>query len=171
MKAGKIVACVFVGVLQLAAMSICGFFFKPVTAAFICYLLFLFFGGIITAIVLSGYDNKRAKLGAVCVFIGLIGIAVMHLCTFLIYPPFSGIIGFIVFVIFAAIIAMIILVNKKEFINESAYSIHENVKCESARRMVKILRSRGVPDTEICLTIMETFRLRKEIIEEIMQSQ
>lgn len=170
MKVWKIVVCVLIGVLQLAAMSVCGFLFEPVTAAFICYLLFLLFGGIITAIVLGSYNNKRAKLSAVCVFIGLIGIAVMQLCLFFIQPPFSGIVGFIIFLIFAAIIALILFMNKNDFINEGAYSLHDNVKREPARHLVRVLRSRGIPDAEIRSTIMETFRLRQEVVDEIMQS-
>lgn len=170
MKVGKIVVCVFIGILQLAAMSVCGFLFEPAAAAFICYLLFLLFGGIITAIVLGSYDNKRAKLSAVCVFIGLVGIAVMQLCAFFIQPPFSGIVGFLVFLVFAAVIALIFFVNRKAFIQEGTYSMHDNVKREPARHLARVLKSRGVPDAEIRSTITETFQLRPEVVDEIMQS-
>lgn len=169
MKAGKIVVCVLICALQLAAMSACGFLLEPVAASFVCYLLFLFFGGIITAIILSSCGSKRAKLSMACVLIGLVGIAVIQLCAFFIHPPFFGIVGFIVFLVFASAIALIIFMNKKDFINGNADSLHDNVKREPARHLVRILRSRGVPDAEIRLTVMETFRLKKEIIDEIMQ--
>ncbi|WP_320928165.1 hypothetical protein [Hungatella sp.] len=170
MKTGKIVAGVLVGILGLIAMCMCSILFVPAVSAFLTYLVFVCFSGIVAGIVLNGSTNRRFKIGALCVFIGLIGIAIMQLCSILIIPPFSGLAGFLVFLVFAAVIMLIIVNQKKYFDSEYTAFLHDRSKREAALRLIHIMHGKGIIPVEIRRVVMENFRFDSVTADELMRN-
>lgn len=153
----SIFGCVVTAVIGLAAMCLCSLIFPPAWSGFAGFLVFICFGAVITATVVNKTGSRRTKVTALCIFIGLIGIAVMQLCNLLIVPPFSGFAGFLVFLIFAAIIAAIIVNQKKYFDSEYQDFLKDHCMHDAAIRLVQTLRGKGVSDTEISRVVKEKF--------------
>ena len=168
MKAHKIIGCIVIAVLQFAAMCAFGILFERTVAAFSSYLVFVCCSTGITAVILSGRGRRQAGIGAVCVFIGLIGIAAMSFCHIFIQPPLSGIVGFVAFLVFAGIVSVILLSQRKYFIDD--YSrLHDRSKRESALHLIRILRNQGLTESEIRSIIQERFLFDDETLSELMK--
>lgn len=168
MKGMKIIGSILIAVIGLAAMCLCSLLFPAAISAFVSYVVFVAFSGIIAGILLAGNTNRRNKVTVLCIFIGLVGIAVMQLCSLFIIPPFSGVAGFIVFLIFAAIITAIIINQNKFFNAEYLDFLKDQSKREAALRLIYILKEKGVSSMEIRRVITEKFNLQTATIDELM---
>ena len=168
MKTRKIIACIVIVILQLAAMCLCGLLLERTVAAISSYLVFVCSSTGITAIALSGHGGKRAAVGAACVFLGLTGIAAVIFCHIFVEPPISGIVGFVTFMVFAGIIAAI-LVSQRKYFKDDYSRLHDRSKRESALHLIRILRSRGLTGSEIRSIVRERFLFNEETLNELMK--
>lgn len=168
MKAQKIIGCVVTAIVGLAAMCLCSLIFGPAWSAFAGFLVFICFSGIIAALVLRDSSSHRAKVSALCIFIGLVGIAVMQLCSLLIPAPFSGVAGFVVFLLFGIVIAAIFVNQKKYFNAEYQDYLKDHCNHDAAVRLVWTLRNKNVPDTEIRRLIAEKFLFSETEINDLL---
>lgn len=170
MKALSIIGCVATAIIGLVAMCLCSLIFTSEWSGFASFLVFICCGSVIAAIILHRSNSRRAKITALCIFIGLIGIAAMLLCNMLVVAPFSGFAGFGVFLVFAVIIA-VILVNQKKYFNSEYHDfMRDHCKHDAAVRLFWILKDKGVSETEIRRLIKEKFRYSESDIAEILNN-
>lgn len=170
MKNTSIFGCIVTGIIGLVVMSLCSLIFIPTWSALASLVVFICFSGIITATILRENSGHRAKISALCIFIGLVGIVVMQLCNMLVAPPFSGIAGFVVFLCFAAVIVVILANQKKYFVSEYKDFLRDHSKRDAAFRLIHIFRGKGVVDREIKNIIMDKFSLDAATTDELLNS-
>lgn len=161
MKAQTKIGCIVTAIAGLAAMCLCSLIFSPAWSAFVGFLIFICFSGIIAAIALRD-SSYRVKVSVFCIFIGLVGIAVMQLSALLIPAPFSGIAGFAVFLLFGIVIAVILTDQKNALGAEYQQSLKDRCEQDAAVRLLRALRGKNISDTEIRRLIAEKFSFSED---------
>lgn len=170
MKKTSVIISVLSILLGLAAMCLCSILIAPRWSGFASYLVFVCMAGVLAFTAANESNSQRAKTTSFCVVLGLIGIAVMQLCSQLLPAFVSGLAAFIVFLIFAAVI-LVIFKKQKTVLDAERRCITESRREQDAAAFIlSTLRTKGVAEEQIRDILINEYGIDAQTVESLLSA-